>query len=111
MFREMDFPEVFKNISAGLLVTDADFRIIWVNSFEEDFYQLTLEQLCGRWVVDCHKEENRQKIRDFLQEFKSGERKELAKSASGMVVTYNSYFDEAGKFAGIVRTRMKKDIP
>ena len=34
----MDFGEVLKDISAGILVTDADFNVIWVNTFEEEFY-------------------------------------------------------------------------
>ncbi len=28
----MNFSEIFKDISAGLLVTDADFNVIWAKS-------------------------------------------------------------------------------
>jgi PAS domain S-box-containing protein len=102
----MHFQDIFQNISAGILVTDADFKVIWANKFEEDYYHLPLEEMIGLKVVDCHKKENRAKIRGFLEKFKTGELKEFTKIAMGMVITYSSYFVK-GEFAGIVRTRIK----
>ena len=98
----MNFSEIFKDISAGLLVTDADFNVIWANTFEEEFYG---KPVVGLWVLDCHKEENRQKIADFIARFKTGELKSFTKIAFGMVITYSSYFKD-GEFAGMVRTRI-----
>ncbi|TGE34525.1 hypothetical protein [Desulfosporosinus sp. Sb-LF] len=98
----MDFGEVFKDISAGILVTDADFNVVWANTFEEKFYGKPVMDL---WAVECHKEENRQKIADFVARFKTGELKSFTKIAFGMVITYSSYFKD-GEFAGMVRTRI-----
>jgi len=102
----MDFKEIFKGISAGIMVTDADFKVTWANKFEEDYYGMELNELLGLWVVDCHKQENKEKIEQFLQRFKSQEIKEFTKIAAGMVITYSSYYNHA-KFAGIVRTRIR----
>ena len=99
----MDFQEVFEDISAGLLVTDADFKVVWANKFEKEVYK---KPLIGLWVVDCHQEKNREKILEFLERFKSGELKEFTKTAHGMIITYSSYFRD-GEFAGIVRTRIR----
>ncbi|WP_088189681.1 hypothetical protein [Desulfosporosinus sp. FKA] len=98
----MDFGEVFKDISAGLLVTDADFNVIWANKFEEQFYG---KPVVGLRAIDCHKEENRQKIAGFVERFKTGELKSFTKIAFGMVITYSSYFKN-GEFAGMIRTRI-----
>ncbi|AFM40049.1 hypothetical protein Desaci_1008 [Desulfosporosinus acidiphilus SJ4] len=98
----MDFGEVFKDISAGLLVTDADFNVIWANKFEEQFYG---KPVMGLWALDCHMLENRQKIADFIARFKAGELKSFTKVAFGMVITYSSYFKD-GEFAGMIRTRI-----
>lgn len=89
--------------SAGVLVTDADFKVIWANRFEEEFYN---KPVLGLDVVECHKSENRDKIREFLAKFKTGELKEYTKIAVGMVITYSSYTKE-GEFAGLVRTRIR----
>ncbi len=59
----------------------------------------------GLWALDCHKEENRQKIADFISRFKTGELKSFTKIAFGMVITYSSYFKH-GEFAGMIRTRI-----
>ena len=99
----MEF-EIFRDISAGLLVTDKDFKVVWANKFEEKFYGKTLQK--DMWVVDCHKEENKTFIESFLEKFKTGELKEFTKIAVGMVITYSSYFENQ-EFAGIVRTRIK----
>lgn len=101
----MDFEKIFSDISAGLLVTDADFKVIWANKWEEDFYNMSLKEMMGLWVVDCHKEENKEKINHFLQKFKSGAVKEYTKTVHKMVITYSSYFHN-GEFAGLVRTRI-----
>jgi len=98
----MDFAQIFRGISAGLLVTDENFKVIWANDFE---YQRYKKELLGLYVVDCHQEKNREKIKEFLEKFRTGELKEFTKSAHGMVITYSSYFRD-GKFAGIVRTRI-----
>lgn len=101
----MNVKDIIQDISAGLLITDAEFRILWANAFEERFYQKTLKDMIGLWVVDCHKEENKAFIADFLEKFKAGEIKEFTKIAAGMVITYSSYYN-SGEFAGIVRTRI-----
>jgi len=98
----MDFAQIFRGISAGLLVTDANFKVIWANDFEYRYYK---KELLGLYVVDCHKEENREKIKDFLEKFRTGELKEFTKIAQGMVITYSSYFKD-GAFAGLVRARI-----
>lgn len=102
----MEFKEIFRDISAGLLVTDADFKVVWANKFEEDYYGKSLDTMIGLQVVDCHKEKNRAEIADFLQKFRTGELKEFTKAAAGMIITYSSYYED-GKFAGIVRTRIR----
>ncbi|MGI6451407.1 MAG: hypothetical protein ACOX3R_14460 [Desulfitobacteriia bacterium] len=102
----MDLQPILQDSSAGLLVTDADFRIIWANKFEEDYYGKSLAELQGLWVVNCHQEANREKINNFLQEFKRGQLKEYTKIANGMVITYSSY-KKNGEFAGLVRTRIR----
>lgn len=102
----MEYNQIFRDISAGLLVTDKDFKVVWANNFEENFYGKTLEEMMGMWVVDCHKDKNKAFIESFLQKFKTGELKEFTKIAVGMVITYSSYYDN-GEFAGLVRTRIK----
>lgn len=101
----MEF-DIFKDISAGLLVTNKDFKVVWANKFEEDFYGKTLQEMKGMWVVDCHKEENKAFIESFLEKFRTGELIEFTKIAVGMVITYSSYFENQ-EFSGIVRTRIK----
>lgn len=99
----MKLEEVLQEIDAGILITNADFNVIWANKFEEDYYK---KPVLGLWVVDCHQESNKEKITEFLERFKSGELKTFIKTTPhGMRITYSSYFEE-GKFAGIVRTRM-----
>ena len=98
----MDFAKIFRGISAGILVTDENFKVIWANDFE---YRRYKKELLGLYVVDCHKEKNHAKIKEFLEKFKTGELKEHTKIAHGMVITYSSYFKD-DKFAGIVRTRI-----
>ncbi|NLI90809.1 MAG: hypothetical protein GX434_01000 [Peptococcaceae bacterium] len=102
----MELMEILKDISAGILITDPDFKIIWANQFETDFYRMSLDQMKGLWVVDCHKEENKEKIKSFLADFKTGEMKEFTKTANGMIITYSSY-QKDGQFGGIVRTRIR----
>lgn len=102
----MNFIEILKNSSAGMLVTDAEFKVIWANKFEENFYGRPLNELIGLDVVNCHQEVNKDKIKVFLESFKNGEIKEFTKNAMGMIITYSSYYDK-GEFAGIVRTRIK----
>ena len=102
----MNFEDVLKDSSAGILVTDENFRVVWANKFEEDYYKKSLEELTGIWVVDCHKEDNKEKIKDFLQNFKSGELTQYTKKALNMIITYSSYYQN-NKFAGIVRTRIR----
>ncbi len=102
----MDLKQVLQGISAGILVTDAEFKVVWANEFEEKYYGMSLEDMVGIWVVDCHKEENREKIHDFLLKFKNGEMNQFSKTANGMVFTYDAYYKE-NTFAGIVRTRIK----
>ena len=102
----MDFKELFWDMSAGLLVTDKDFKVLWANKFEEDFYGKSLQKMKGMWVVDCHKDENKPFIACFLEKFKNGEMKEFTKLAAGMVITYSSYFENE-EFAGIIRTRIR----
>lgn len=102
----MEYKEILRDISAGLLITDKNFKVIWANKFEENFYGKTLEEMKGMWVVDCHKAENKAYIEEFLQKFKTGELKEFTKIAVGMVITYSSYYDNE-EFAGLVRTRIK----
>ncbi len=102
----MEYNEIFRGISAGLLVTDKDFKVAWANKFEENFYGKTLEEMKDMWVVDCHREENKTFIKSFLEKFKTGELKEFTKIAVGMVITYSSYYENQ-EFAGIVRTRIK----
>jgi transcriptional regulator with PAS, ATPase and Fis domain len=98
----MKLSDIFEDISTGLMVTDADFKVIWANKFEEQFYG---KSVVGLWALECHKEENRQKIADFLAGFKTGKFKTFTKIASGMVINYSSYFKD-GEFAGIIRTRI-----
>lgn len=102
----MDFKDIFSDISAGILITDRDFKVVWANKFEEDFYSKSLEEMKGLWVVNCHKIENQAFIADFLEKFKNGEMKEFTKIAAGMVITYSSYYIN-GVFAGIVRTSIR----
>lgn len=102
----MDYKEIFRDISAGLLITDKDFKVVWANKFEEDFYRRPIEEMIGIPVVDCHKEQNREKIVDFLQKFKTGGMKEFTKLAHGIVITYSSYYQDQ-EFAGIIRTRIR----
>ncbi|MEL1134426.1 hypothetical protein AAC978_04500 [Desulfitobacterium sp. THU1] len=99
----MILEKAFYESSAGLLVTDADFKVIWANRFEEEFYQKTV---IGLDVIDCHRPENREKICEFLSKFKAGETKEFTKTAVGMLITYSSYTVN-GEFAGVVRTRIR----
>lgn len=99
----MDLKNALYDSSAGLLITDADFKVIWANRFEEEFYQ---KPVIGLDVVDCHKHENRDKIREFLAMFKAGEMTEFTKTAVGMIITYSSYTNN-GEFAGLVRTRIR----
>ncbi len=99
----MDLKQALMDSSAGMIVTDANFKVIWGNAFEEEFYQ---KPVIGLDVVDCHKTENKEKIREFLQEFKAGKRKSYTKVAVGMLITYSSYYID-GEFAGLVRTRIK----
>ncbi|AGA69041.1 hypothetical protein Desdi_1548 [Desulfitobacterium dichloroeliminans LMG P-21439] len=99
----MNFKKAFYESSAGLLVTDANFKVIWANRFEEEFYKKTV---IGLDVLDCHRPENREKIRDFLTKFQAGEMKEFTKTAVGMLITYSSYTVN-GEFAGLVRTRIR----
>lgn len=102
----MDFEVIFRDSSAGILVTDADFRIVWVNRFEEDFYKKPLLNLN---VIGCHQERNREKVQEFLKKFSTGAMKEYTKlGGHGMntVIHYSSYYKE-GNFAGIVRTRIR----
>lgn len=102
----MNFEKILQDSSAGILITDADFKIVWANKFEENFYKRSLDDLKGSWVVDCHREKNREKISEFLQKFKSGEMKEFTKTAGLMIITYSSFYLD-GEFSGIVRTRIK----
>lgn len=104
----MKLEKILQDISAGILVTDGDFRIIWANAFEEKYYGKPLAELLGGSVVDCHKPENREKIEDFLQQFQRGEMKVFTKTGVGMLITYSSYTDDQGQFAGIVRTRIRQ---
>lgn len=99
----MDLREALMESSAGILVTDQDFKVVWANAFEEEYYK---KPVIGLDVVDCHKEEDKDKIRSFLQEFKAGERKSFTKVAVGMLITYSSYYID-GEFAGVVRTRIR----
>ncbi len=98
--------EILMESSAGILITDEQYRVIWANKFEEDFYRKTFGSPIGLYVVDCHKEMNREKIAAFLDQFKTGEIKGFTKYAHGMVITYSSYFKD-NVFAGIVRTRIR----
>lgn len=99
----MDLSNALQDSSAGMVVTDADFNVIWANKFEEEFYE---KPIIGLWIVDCHKESNREKIIEFIEKFKTGELKSFTKVAVGMLITYSSYFKD-GQFAGIVRTRIR----
>lgn len=99
----MNLEQAFHKSSAGLLVTDADFKVIWANRFEEEFYN---KPVIGLEVVDCHRPENREKISEFLAQFKAGAMKEFTKTAVGMIITYSSYTVD-GEFAGLVRTRIR----
>lgn len=99
----MDLREALRESSAGILVTDKDFKVVWANTFEEEYYK---KPVIGLEVVDCHKDENKDKIRSFLQEFKAGHRKSFTKVAVGMLITYSSYYID-GEFAGVVRTRIR----
>ena len=99
----MDLRLALMESSAGVIVTDKDFKVIWGNAFEEEYYK---KPVIGLDVVDCHKEENKDKIRTFLQEFKTGQRKSFTKVAVGMLITYSSYYID-GEFAGVVRTRIR----
>ena len=99
----MDLRLALMESSAGVIVTDKDFKVIWGNAFEEEYYKIPV---IGLDVVDCHKEENKDKIRTFLQEFKTGQRKSFTKVAVGMLITYSSYYID-GEFAGVVRTRIR----
>jgi len=99
----MNLEKAYYESSAGLLVTDADLKVIWANRFEEEFYN---KPVIGLDVVDCHKSENREKIREFIGRFKTGEMKEFTKTAIGMIITYSSYTID-GEFAGLVRTRIR----
>lgn len=102
----MELKSILSDISAGLLVTNKEFKVVWANQFEEDFYGKSLQEMEGMSVVDCHKEQNRAKIADFLQEFKNGEIQKFTKLAHGMVITYSSYYEKQ-EFAGIIRTRIR----
>lgn len=103
----MRLRDVLKSSSAGILVTDEEFKVVWANEFEEEFYKIPLAEMIGLWVVDCHKEENKETISEFLEQFKKSQLKEFTKTAGGMVITYSSYYDNNREFAGIVRTRIR----
>lgn len=102
----MKLEDVLMHSSCGVLVTNKGFEVVWANQFEEKYYKVPLQELIGRYVVDCHKEKNKAPIESFLQKFQTGELKEFTKKAHGMVITYSSY-QENGEFAGIVRTRIR----
>lgn len=102
----MDLRNAFYDSSAGLLVTDADFKVIWANRFEEEFYK---KPVIGLDVVDCHRPDNRDKIREFLAKFKAGEMTQFTKTAMGMIITYSSYSNN-GEFAGLVRSRIRMEL-
>jgi len=102
----LDLKQILQESSAGILVTDADFKIIWANKFEEDYYGKPLAELQGLSVVNCHQEANRPKIKSFLEEFKTGQLKEYTKIYNGMIITYSGYYKD-GEFAGLVRIRIR----
>ncbi len=101
----MDFERVVAALSPGILVVDADFKIVWMNKSEEIFYNQSLQEMSGQSVIDCHKEKNRAKITQFMQDLKTGRMKSFSKTTRGMVITYDPVFNN-NEFIGIVRTRV-----
>ncbi|GAB4242310.1 MAG: hypothetical protein Kow00129_00730 [Thermoleophilia bacterium] len=99
--------DIIENLQAGILVTDADLRVVYANGYETEFYRLPKEELIGRDILThCHKPRSRQVILTMIDQMKSGELDEKAKFAVGQLIRYKARRGPDGQFAGIVRTRM-----
>lgn len=108
----IDWASVLDESSAGILVTNSNFQIIWMNRFEEKFYGKRLPELLNKSIVSCHKEKNRKKVTEFLERFHTGELSSFTKISGGdtpapRAVTFSAYHNRDGSFGGILRTRIK----
>ncbi len=96
-----------EHLQTGVLVTDADLRVVYANQFESDFYRLANEELVGRDIMTtCHKPKSRETIGRMVEQMRAGEMEQHAKFAVGQLIRYKARRDGDGEFAGIIRTRM-----
>ncbi len=96
-----------QQMQEGIVLSDADGTIVFVNDAAENIRSIRREDVLGRSILDCHKEASREKVLRALEYLKTHE----GSTVSRMVADerndkhyeniYTSVFDEAHVLQGV----------
>ena len=97
---------MFKNLDAAIVATDADYKVIYQNEKSRKVFKLAFGNgdYMGRSIHELHKEETTEKIKTHYQEYLEKKRNlyhYVIDKPDGKVTIVNSpFYTDDGEFAG-----------
>lgn len=103
----MNVNSMFDSLKVGMVASDADFKIVYVNKRGAELFKalLNVEDLVGKSLQECHKPETIEKLKILYQEFR--EQKKLLHyyvmdGPGGKATIVQVPFCDGDEFAGAV---------
>ena len=99
---------MFKNVNAAIVATDADYKVIYQNEKCKQVFKLAFgtSDYTGTSIHDLHKPETNEKIKLHYQEYQAKTRNQyhyVTNGSRGKITIVNSpFYDDSGEFAGVV---------
>lgn len=105
---------VLQQMQEGIILSDADGNIVFVNDAAEQIRNIKRETIVGNSMVDCHRPQSREKVLRALNYLKANEGKTFSRMVTDVVNdriyenTYAPVFDDEHTLQGI--TVFSRDI-
>ncbi len=99
---------MFKNLNAAIVATDADYKVIYQNEKCRQVFQLAFgtSDYIGKSIHDLHKPETTEIIKIHYQEYQEKTRNlyhYVTDGLDGKITIVNSpFYNDDGEFAGVV---------
>jgi PAS domain S-box-containing protein len=102
-----DMNKIMENLNTATLACDADLKVLYANDKCKKLFKASLkvEGFVGKSMVDCHKPETIEKLKDLFEEYKQKTRKVYhytRETPDGILTLVNVPFYDGDTFGGVV---------
>jgi len=109
--KEPVMPDLYKflllQLSEGIIISDTDGQILFVNPAAEKIRNLKKESILGNNILQCHQEASREKVARAIEFLKTHEDKTFHRMVTDLENkktyenTYSAIFDDKSELAGM----------